>query len=253
MVFRGESLDYCYKEAIQCLRELCDYVVVVDCGSDDNTVENLRQFEDNKCLVMYRNKEEWDLIKGREKLSYFTNIAIDKTRELGYEWQFNLQADEIIHERSFPYIWGAIGENNKAYFCTRINLWGNSKYQLNVPQERKPVSTEIIRLAHTNFYSYDDAESLCVPLASTEYLNDIRVYHMGFIRDKRKHIEKIKHIQDEVFLIDHDKRVDNMTNGFDPMAMGFTKDDLIPVSEPLPKFIKSWAEARDEINKNKPI
>lgn len=246
IVYNAISQDYCVIEAIESLRAVCDKVIVVDCGSTDGTKHMLHEIEQPICL-MFRSTSEWNAIKGREKLSYFTNIAIDAAKTMGYEWQLNLQADEILHESSFPFIHEAINKNNEGFYLNRINLWGNSQHQLNVPQERKPVSTEVIRLCKTNYQSVDDAESILCP-ASTEYIDKIRIYHMGFVRDKHKHIEKIKHIQDEIFLMEHDKRVDDMPNGFEPFSMGFTKEDLIPIKEPLPIFIREWAKERDRIN-----
>jgi len=249
IVYNGISQDYCYKEALNCLKALCDAVIVVDCGSDDGTQESLMKMMDfdTKTIVLFRHKSEWDAIKGREKLAYFTNIAINNAKALGYEWQINLQGDEIIHESCFSAIREAIERNEEGFYLERINLWGNSQHQLNVSQERKPVSTEVIRLCKTKYQSIDDAESILCP-ASTEYIDKIRIYHMGFVRDKHKHIEKIKHIQDEIFLMTHDSRVDNMPNGFEPFSMGFIKEDLIPIKESLPIFIQEWAKERDCIN-----
>lgn len=247
IIYNGISQDYCFLEAIECLQELCDFVIVIDCGSQDGTVEDLKGIGNEKTLVIYRDKREWDIMQGRTKLAYYTNIAIDKAVEMGYEWQINLQSDEIIHETSFTAIRHAISQNNEGYYLKRINLWGNSQYQLNVPIERSPVNTAVIRLCKTKYHSIDDAESILCP-ANIEYVEQIRIFHVGFVRNKYKHIEKIKHIQDEVFLMNHDTRVDNMPDGFEPLSMGFTKEDLIPVAEPLPKFIQKWAKERDDIN-----
>lgn len=247
IIYNGISQDYCYEESIRCLQALCDFVLVIDCGSTDGTAKDLERFVDDKTVIVLRETKEWESVKGREKLNYFTNIAIDTVRKLGCEWQINLQADEVIHEDCFPAIRQAIEENNEGYFVERINLWGNSQYRLEVTQHRKPVSTAIIRLCKTNYQSVGDAESLACP-ANDSYYDKIRFYHMGFVRDKYKHIEKIKHIQDEVFLMDHDKRVDNMPDGFEPLSMGFTKEDLQLITEPLPIFIQEWAKQRDKIN-----
>ncbi len=249
IVYNCIKTDYSYKEAIRCLVALCDYVIVVDCGSTDGTAESLKEFESPHLEVIYRDKSEWDLMQGRTKLSYFTNIAIDRAKELGYEWQINLQADEVIGEYDFPAIRQAINNPvSDSYWTRRINLWGNSKWWLDVPDGRKPVGDIIIRLTNTKYHSIDDAQSIDAQHGSFDFLDKIRFWHVGFIRDSHKHVEKIRHMLVDVFQLGMDKNVEAMTEGFNPMGMGFTKEDLKPVTEPLPIFIQDWCAIRDEIN-----
>lgn len=242
-VYNGIKQDYCFEEAIHSLRYVCDYCVILDAGSDDGTAEKLKQFEDDKSMVIYLTPDDWKSKQGREKLSYFTNICIRKAQELGYDYQFNLQADEVLHEDSKWDIREAISLGEEAYFVTRQNLWGDPYHKLCVPQSRKPVSTQIIRLTKTEYRSVDDAESVYAP-ASMDYINLINIFHMGFVRDKVKHLEKIRHIQDDVFLMDHDKRIDGMEK-FDPWAFGFTEDDVSCIDTDLPIFVNKWAIERD--------
>lgn len=247
-VWNGNVQDYCYKETISCLSELADEISVV-AGGNDGTFEEVSEHM-RKLITEYPNKvfilsmitqEEWDAQQGREKLSYFSNMAIER---LTTEWNFYLQCDEIIHENSFQYIRQAIEHDANAFLCRRLNLWGDPLHMLNVPQERKPVSTEVIRLAKTNFRCVDDAENIGVD--SCHILGDIdliQIWHMGFVRDQRKHIHKIKHMQKDVFLMDYDKRAD-LSEVFDPWQWGFTKEDVVDVPGELPKFIKQWCTDR---------
>lgn len=250
IVYNGLSQDYCYIEAIKCLQSFCDYTIIVDCGSIDGTAESLKEIHNDNTLVIYRDKSEWDLMKGRTKLAYYTNIAIDKAKELGYEWQFNLQADEILHQDCFPIIRSIINITNaESFWSERINMWGNSKHYLEVPDSRKPVGTEIIRLTKTKYNSVDDAQSIdaqvgCIP----DFYKDVRIYHLGFIRSKYVHTKKIKHMLTEIFLMDNDKKVEEMGEVFDCWGMGFSKEDVKPITEELPIFIQKWAKERDEIN-----
>lgn len=245
-VYNGESQDYCYLQAIQCLLDFCDAVYVVDAGSTDSTVQKILTTQlDNreKLILVPLETEHWNGQHGKEKLNYFTNIAIDWAEKDGYEWQFNLQADEIVHESSYQWIRLAVGScASSAYMCSRINLWASPYLQLNVPQERKPCSTEIVRLATTNYRSYGDAESLQVDKVSTEYLPHIRIYHMGFVRKREIHPAKIRHMQGEVFKVGIDSKLNGMEI-FDPYAW-FSPQDLKLIEEPLPKLIQPWAEDR---------
>lgn len=241
-LYNGDKQDYNYIETLNCLYVLCDEVAICY-GGDDGSPEKIEQWaEIRKNVKLLRfTKEQWDEQKGREKLSYFSNKAIEL---LDTTHVFYLQADEILHERSFQYVRQAIEVDHPAFMVTRFNLWGSPITMLNVIQERKPCSTEVIRLAKTSARCVGDAESLGnVQYCVDPFLNSIRIYHMGFVRNPIKHLEKIRHIQDEVFLIDHDKRIDSMPDGFDPWVM-FSKEDVIPIFEELPIFIQQWVKER---------
>lgn len=251
-IHNGIVQDYNYRETIDCLVELCDKVVIVDAGSTDGTYEDLRSYIDEvnkpfyntRVLLIRASTEEWHAQQGREKLSFFSNIAISA---LSTDWVFYLQMDEILHEDSFPYVRAAIEEDGvDGYLVSRLNLWKDPHHMLNVPQERKPVSTEVIRLAKTKFRCFDDAESLAVDGVMGIFgdVNNIQIFHMGFIRDKVKHLEKIKHMQKEVFLWgDYDAKAKDCTE-FQPDRWFDPEKDLVPIPKPLPKFIQQWCFQR---------
>ena len=238
MVRNAIQYDYCVEEAINCLKEFCDEIVVVNVGSDDGTAELLWNLVDVKTTVIELSKKEWDDFKGREKLAHFTNVAIGC---LSTDYNINLQADEIISEKSFLAIREAINTAGEAFYVTRKNLWKDCYHELNVPHERKPCSTEIIRLAKTNYKSVGDGESLEAP-ASTEFMKEIVIWHYGFVRKKEVMIAKIKNMQTNVFEIDYDKKMDGM-EVFDWSAW-FSEEDLKLITEPHPIFIKEWVKNR---------
>ena len=240
--YNAVSQDYCVKESIISLSRLCDHVFVVDAGSTDSTQFEIANLDiDNMTFIILSNKD-WQKQKGREKLNYFTNIAIEAAEKAGYEWQINLQADEIIHEKSYDAIRKAIEEDCSSYMCRRINLWKSPYLQLNVTQDRLPCSENIIRLTKTKFRSVGDAESIGVDYVDFKYLNDIRIYHMGFVRKRDIMKYKAIHIQEEIFGLEHDKKLDGI-DYFEPDRW-FTKEDLKPIDEPLPAIIKDWAKKR---------
>lgn len=245
--FNAISQDYCLTEAIICLKELCDAVVIVDAGSSDCTTDELRKLEDDKCKVIYLDGTEWKEQQGREKLNYFTNKAIVELEKMGMDYQINLQADEIISEDSFPWIRKAIETGAEGFLNRRWNLWKDPYHILNVPQNRKPCSTEIIRLTKTKYRSVGDAESIDCQ-AIYNFLNQIVIFHMGFVRKRDIMKYKVIHMQEEVFQIEHDKRLD-VAEEFRPMDY-FAPEDLVGIHEDqLPKFIKEWARERMELIK----
>jgi hypothetical protein len=243
--------DYHLIETCECLLDLADELSVV-VGGDDGTVEQfdawvVRQNREKTIHVRYVTKEEWDAQVGREKLSYFSNMAIER---LSTPWFIYIQADEIAHELDFATIRSAVNEADgnpciDAIFCRRLNLWGDHGHMLNVEQGRKPVSTEVVRIARSHCRCYDDAEQLlCEYPAIYGDIDNIQIWHMGFVRDKIKHLVKIEHMQKDVFLWgDFDEKAKNCTE-FQPNRWFDPEKDLIPIPKPLPKYIQKWAQER---------
>lgn len=236
--YNCESQDYSFLEAIDCLRALCDQVIVVDAGSTDKTTDELKKIDRGNCRVIYLDGSEWKAQQGREKLNYFTNKAIE---QLDTEYQINLQADECIYESSFPYIREAIETGQEGFLNRRWNFWKDPYHILNVPQNRKPCSTEIIRLTKTQYRSVGDAESIDCQ-ASYDFISKIEMAHLGYVRKRDVMKRKVIHMLEEVFLTPHDKRLD-VADEFRPMDY-FSEEDLISAPKPLPIFVRHWAEER---------
>lgn len=231
--------DYCLTEAVQCLKEFCDKVVVLDAGSIDGTDELVRSFEDKKTKTVLVSNEAWLQQQGRQKLSYFTNMTASF---LDTDYHFNLQSDEILHERSYPFVLKAIETGGEAFLLKRINLWASPYLMLDVPQERKPCSTGVVRLAKMGYQSVDDAEQIAAPF-NNHFENGIIIYHMGFVRLRPQMKIKSIHMQKEVFQFEnYDAKID-MSETFNPY-LWFSKEDLKPIEEPLPLLIQNWAKER---------
>ena len=112
-----------------------------------------------------------------------------------------------------------------------------------MPQERKPCSTEIIRLARTHYRSYGDAESLAVDNSNTAYMNGIVIWHYGFVRKKEVMKDKIINMQCRVFDMEHyDNKLDQ-SEVFNS-ELWFKGDDLKPIKEPHPAIIQKWILGR---------
>lgn len=240
--YNPESMDYSWREAILSLKGVCDEVVVLDCGSDDGSAELVKEFEDEKTRIVCLPNSEWNSLRGKEKLSHFANMCKSM---LTTEWRLDIQADEVIDDRSYPYIREAI-QRGEAYFCHRINLWGNSQHYIDVENGRKPVGDQIIRLAKTKYFSVDDSEGIFAP-AMWNYFDKIKIWHTGFIRNKHTHLKKIEYMLTKVFGMGNDPKLSEMNDGFDPWV-NFKKEDVSPIPIPLPDVLKDWANKRDEIN-----
>jgi hypothetical protein len=247
-VWRGNDQDYNFKETIDCLLDLCDQVSIAAGGTDgtwEDVVDHLSNHPmAHKATLWYIQEDDWNSQHGREKLSYFSNIAIDR---LATDYVLYCQCDEVVHEDSEPYIRAAIETGHEAFWCQRLNLWKSPSLMLNVPQERKPCSTEVARLAKRNYRCIDDAESLGVNREDCYVMGDIaniQIFHMGFIRDPVKHLEKIRHVQVEVFqFADYDEKAKNCDR-LEPDRWFNPEVDLAPIPRPLPKYIQQWCRDR---------
>lgn len=241
-VRNGIRYDYNFVEAIKSLLDFCDKVVVVDAGSDDGTIPVLGelQSQNEKLRVFLADSYDWDHMPGKEKLVHYTDMAI---RLLDTDWNFYLQADEIVHETSYPWIRRAITEDQEGFHLSRINLWKNPFMKLNVPQNRMPCSPVVLRLARTEFMSYGDAESLSTNTCSDNYVDLIKIYHMGFVRKREVMKAKIINMQEKVFgMMGHDPKLDQ-EEIFNP-GLWFDDSELEPIKEPLPRLIQKWALER---------
>ncbi|MBT8131129.1 MAG: glycosyltransferase family 2 protein [Xanthomonadales bacterium] len=94
--------DYPVVEAISSILPLCDKVIVSVGDCDDGTRELIAGIGDEKIEIV---DSVWDstLKKGGKVLSAETNKVLDIVPG-EYHWIFNIQADEVVHERYWPEI-----------------------------------------------------------------------------------------------------------------------------------------------------
>jgi len=251
-IMNGNKFDYCYRETIQNLKDMCDQVVVVTIQTEDGTVEEVKRLADEKTKVIVLDDTLWnllggheDLFKGRDRLSHFSNIAL---ANLDTDFAIYVQCDEVIAEQSFPFIRQAINEPNASGFMiTRINLWGDAYHELIA--RNQPCSHQVIRLGRNipTFRCVDDAESCSVVPLSFDYVDKIIMYHVGFVRDFKIMKAKVKNMLVDVFQFSEaDRRLANH-DYYNPWDY-FTKEDVRPLIGPLPKYIQKWAEERKRRN-----
>ena len=247
MIRNGIKYDYCFEESIKSMLECCDHVVVAYVISEDATLSVLKHLVDEnptKMTLMILSEDDWNFYQDKHRLSYITNAAIQMADKMGFTYVLSVQSDEVIHEDSYEHIRRIVanGEHD-AYMCTRINLWKTPYLELNVPQERLPCSKYVIRLARACYRAYDDAESLYAP-ATFDYVDEVVMYHMGFVRKKEVMKDKIINMQCGVFgMADYDQKL-NECDVFNPDLWFDMVNDLKPIDGKLPKLIEKWAYER---------
>lgn len=197
-VHNGIAFDYCFREAIASLCGVCDEVVALDAQSDDGTAEAMLALSGKFPNLKVVTGADWNCAENHLRLSMLAN---ESASHLTADWHFMLQADEVLHERSYPFIHTAIAsEYYDSFMVRRYNLIGDVNHclRLDCAQERKPCSDAIIRLARRGYHAYSDAESLQVNPCSFDavgQLENITIYHYGLVRDDAKLIEKVIDMQ----------------------------------------------------------
>lgn len=245
------EFDYCITEALESLHALCDDVVILDAQSTDGTIDVLRDLKKRLPKLRLIEGAKWDCAPNFERLRILANEARSQLRT---DWHFMLQADEVIHEDSFKYIREAINSRtHNAYFCRRLNFFGDYNHYIKIhgPQENKPCGDHIIRLAKTDRPAIGDAESIGNDWHSTgiAYLDKIRIFHYGLVREDAKAIKKIISMQTwfwgptglpDARVVEMDKKGDGV---FDWTILK-TKDMFDRLKGDHPKFARKYVEER---------
>lgn len=236
------KFDYCIKESIFSMLGVCDYVIVAYVYSEDETLDEILSIDNENIKIIYLTEDDWNFFEDKYRLSYLTNIAIQEADRMGFSYILSIQADEILHENSYQSIREAVQSNHEAFLINRINLWKDCNHQLEVPQHRKPCSTEVIRLAKSCYRTYDDAESFEAP--ANWFIDDAFIFHYGFVRKKEIMKDKIKNMQQVVFgMSDYDQKLNNC-EVFNPDLWFNPETDLIPIKMEHPKVMQEWILSR---------
>lgn len=237
--------DYCVVESILSMLGVCDHVYIVDAGSTDGTQEIIESINTDRLTMIATEDDEWDnqYHLGPLKLSFFANIAMDYAQRRGMDYLLYVQSDEVVHQDSYHNIRMAVEDGKEGYVFNRYNLFKDPYHMLNVEQSRKPCSTEVIRLFKSKYRAYSDGEHGLVPdVAVYKSLDAIEIFHLGYVRDKKKHLVKIKHMLTEVFKMGMDTRAENCEEF--QWDRFFSEEDLIPIPKDLPKVVQQWVKER---------
>lgn len=249
------QFDYCVVEALDSLCAVCDEAVILDCNSTDGTLDLLSDLQKRQPKLKVITGGNWECSEKFDRLRILADVA---KSYLTTDWHFMLQADEVIHEASFRTIRKAIEHpTHRAYMIRRCNLWGDLNHYLryDLPQEHKPVSDEVIRLATIDCTAYGDAEVLqCNPDFMGREVDNIVIYHYGFVRRDANMIDKTLSMQSWFWGAESkpDQKVVEMSKKDNPRFEWETlktREMLSPLPMPHPIFARKWAEERQKEKK----
>lgn len=192
-VRNGIRLDYCAQLVVESMLPVCDEVVVCDSDSDDGT----REYFDALALVEPKIRVinyPWpDPVKDVWMLQKWNDFT---RKQIGYDMQLSMDADEVIHPDSYPEIRRAVAERGCRWF-RRLHFWKDAKHLL---PDGQVCGRMVGRLGPTELMMpSDNAEAH--PGGEPElrkraaYHPKLLIWHMGFLRKPEAFFEKSKVMQ----------------------------------------------------------
>jgi len=236
-------LDYCLEESVRSLLPFCDEIIVLDCGSRDGTQELIRNLANENTKIKAVYDHPWDVAYGYHRLRI---IADDARRMVKTNWHFMLQADEVVHEDSVPFILDAVKSGcGDRFFCRRYNLFGGMDHYIRFGSSYQPCNDQVVRLGKQVFAVVGDAENIDSDHAVDDYLDKINIVHYGFVRTGSILLDKAIEMQ-EWFGLGVDSRLLAMKKRGEiyESEVFISKDylDAIPFSHP--KVAQKWVDSR---------
>jgi len=256
----GIRYDYCFREALASLCAVCDEVVILDAGSDDGTIDVLKEIAANTVNLTLYTGATWECERpgypGKDRLAVLANQAKDLLSP-ACNWHFMLQADEVIHEDSFPAIRKIVEEDDPAMLAVavrRLNLYGDMNHHVRLGDMPagfgKPCNDAPIRLARRQYVALGDAESLGgVPSHSDfnfDYVDRIITFHYGYVRNPIVEVNKVLDMQGW-FGCGQDERIKRMkaeSKPYDPFEI-MPRECHEELRITHPSFSRQWVSQRE--------
>lgn len=248
----GNQLDYCWKEAIQSLLPVCDEVVVCDGCSTDGTQEEIREWsgrERKLKLCVY----PWPNPVG--DIDFWVNWLNFARTHLTTDFHFQLDADEILSEKSYNQIEGFKANTRPriSLWCHRFNFWKDSHSLI---PHGVCCGHRVVRIAPTTVWMPSDgphpkgAEAISMAIDS-----GIEIFHYGFLRKREAFFSKARALQ-EFFFNSYDPRLDAVerleilsgeksTGNWMADIKGIDWiNQLVPFTGQHPEIAKPWLKER---------
>jgi len=242
------KFGYCLTEALESLYALCDEISILECGSDDGTQELIRkwvEFRGGTKKIIAEFNHPWEVGEKWDRLAILANVA---RKKLSTDWHFMLQADEVLHESAIPVIRRLIETGCIAFFCRRLNLYcsPDTYIRIDLKGKGKPCGDVVCRLARTTNEVMGDAESISHPSVSPDHIDEIVIFHYGYVREGAAHIAKAIDMQSWFFGPGStpDQRIVAMRdkdNVFRPEVY-FQENDLAKIPIPHPVYARELAD-----------
>lgn len=245
VVRNGISLDYCWREAIVSLLPVCDVVSVCDGESTDGTQEEIREWmrrEPKLSLCVY----SWPNPKGDP--DFFVNWINYAREHVRADYQFQLDADEVVSELSYPYIeWlkQRPAEKRFSIRMNRLNFWRDHRHLI---PNGECCGHEVIRIAPQNMWLASDGQHPKGTEAPqiAQFLG-IDIFHYGFLRKRDAFFTKERLLQ-SYFFDNWDPRLERAEkepgNWMQMEGVTGWENRLLDYAGPHPAVARVWLKER---------
>ncbi len=206
IVRNGIKYDYPVVESIKSILPLCDKIIVAVGDSEDGTLDLIKNIDPDKIVII---ETIWDdtLREGGRVLAVETNKAMDAIPD-DFDWCIYIQADEVIHQNSFPAIQNAMNEWLKVPEVEGLlfkyhHFWGTYDY-IGINRQWYKHEIRVIR-NDKRIRSYRDAQGFRKNDRKLKVKPvDAYIYHYGYVRSpaimkkKMKDFSELYHTDEEL-------------------------------------------------------
>lgn len=256
------ELDYCAQLAVQSLLPVCDEVIVVDAGSTDNTLPFFEEWADREPrlrIVHYTlpplptpdEVERDDPNRPPGNPVMLIPWLAAGTAACKYDMQISLDADETLAPRSYEAIREAVRTRQSKWF-RRINLWPSWVDDSIMEAPHGTVCGEaVVRLGPTEYPMHSDeptpnGEPEMRKQATRDDGDRLKIYHLGFLRDKQKFLRKSRIVQGMIHSC-----YDNRLREAERTGRDWYRCSPFPENRPLlgvaydwPDYVNDWIKER---------
>lgn len=209
-VKNGNTLSYPWQSAVNSLLPICDEVIVCDGGSTDGTLEEARNWvahEPKLRIVEYpwpvlptpEQVEADDLSRPKSDPVFLVTWLEFAQSHAEFNMTIHLDADEVLCPKGFPAIRQLCNERRSAWF-RRINFWPQFPGDLHTEAPHGTVCGErVVYLGPTEQGIVSDnplaKEPKIKAAATDEFVDTLRIFHLGFLRNQEAFLKKSRHTQ----------------------------------------------------------
>lgn len=214
VIRNGNTLDFCWREAVNSLLPVCDKVLICDGESTDGTQDEIRDWmtREPKLVLCV-----WPWPEPRGDPNFFVEWINYARAHVPCDWQIQLDADEVLHEKSYEELRKFIEHGNRTAIVTRWNFWGDHRHTI---PDGVCLGKHVVRVAPQKLWLASDGyHPMGETAAKLSTPSKIEIMHYGFIRRHEAFFEKERLLQNYFF------------NSYDPRLEAAQKD-----------FGKDWAQ-----------